>query len=266
MRGPRPRRRRPPAALGAGAASLRSRDACRGAARRPAASWCTSCCGFGEQLAAPAPSRRSRRRYITATRSARSATTPMLCVMSTIAVPYSSRRSPQQLEDLGLHGDVQRGGRLVGDDQPRVEGQRHGDDDALLLPAGELVRVVVDAPLGVRDADLAGAPRSRAASRLAPSTLAVRAEAFGDLPARPVKTGLRAVDGSWKTIAASRAAHLPQLVLARARRRLLPSSSDGAADGRRSPAAGRGWSSRSRSCRSRTRRRSRAPRRGGPRG
>ena len=59
----------------------------------------------------------------------------------------------QQVEDLGLHGDVEGGGRLVGDDHARVEHQRLGDDDALLLPAGELVRVVVDPVLGVGDAD-----------------------------------------------------------------------------------------------------------------
>ena len=63
--------------------------------------------------------------------------------------------APQQVEDLGLHRHVERRGRLVGDDQPGVEHERHRDDDALLLPAGELVRVVVDARLRVGDADLA---------------------------------------------------------------------------------------------------------------
>ena len=31
----------------------------------------------------------------------------------------------QQVEDLGLHGDVEGGGRLVGDDDPGLEHQRH---------------------------------------------------------------------------------------------------------------------------------------------
>ena len=31
----------------------------------------------------------------------------------------------QQVEDLGLHGHVEGGGRLVGDDHARVEHQRH---------------------------------------------------------------------------------------------------------------------------------------------
>ena len=52
----------------------------------------------------------------------------------------------QQLQDLGLDHDVERGRRLVGDDEARAAGQRHRDHHALPLPARELVRVVVDAP------------------------------------------------------------------------------------------------------------------------
>ena len=46
----------------------------------------------------------------------------------------------QQLEDLRLDGDVERGGRLVGDQQVGLVGERHGDHDALALAAGELMR------------------------------------------------------------------------------------------------------------------------------
>ena len=46
-----------------------------------------------------------------------------------------------QLQDLGLGRDVERGGRLVGDQQHGIEHQRHGDHDALALAARELVRV-----------------------------------------------------------------------------------------------------------------------------
>ena len=60
----------------------------------------------------------------------------------------------QQVEDFGLHGHVEGGGRLVGQNQAGVEHQGHGDDDALLLAAGELVWVVVDAGFRVRNADL----------------------------------------------------------------------------------------------------------------
>ena len=47
----------------------------------------------------------------------------------------------QQVEHLRLDHHVERGRRLVGDDQLRPAGQRHRDHDALLLAAGELVRV-----------------------------------------------------------------------------------------------------------------------------
>ena len=46
----------------------------------------------------------------------------------------------EHLEDLGLHRDVQRRRRLVGDDHLRVVGDRHRDDDPLPHPSGELVR------------------------------------------------------------------------------------------------------------------------------
>ena len=47
----------------------------------------------------------------------------------------------QQVQDLRLHRDVERAGRLVADDQLRVDRQRACDGDALPLTARELVRV-----------------------------------------------------------------------------------------------------------------------------
>jgi hypothetical protein len=47
----------------------------------------------------------------------------------------------EQVEDLRLGGDVERGGRLVGDQQPRASARCHGDADALALAAGQLVRI-----------------------------------------------------------------------------------------------------------------------------
>ena len=47
----------------------------------------------------------------------------------------------QQLQHLGLHGDVERRRRLVGDEQFRLQRQPHGDHGALLHAAGELVRI-----------------------------------------------------------------------------------------------------------------------------
>ena len=60
----------------------------------------------------------------------------------------------EQRGDLGLDRDIERGGRLVGDDQLRLGGERQRNDDPLAHPARELVRLMVD-PLGRRrDADL----------------------------------------------------------------------------------------------------------------
>src|SRR5438876_152501 len=46
----------------------------------------------------------------------------------------------QELEDLSLDRDVERGQGLVGDEEVRLHGQRAGDADALALPARELPR------------------------------------------------------------------------------------------------------------------------------
>src|SRR4051812_7422513 len=58
-----------------------------------------------------------------------------------------------QLEDLRLQRDIERGGWLVRDQQPRVAGERHRDHDALAHAAGELVRIFVNPPLGRWDVD-----------------------------------------------------------------------------------------------------------------
>ena len=48
----------------------------------------------------------------------------------------------QQIDDLGLDRDVERGYRLVADDHPRIQDQGARDPDALPLTPGELVRVI----------------------------------------------------------------------------------------------------------------------------
>ena len=60
----------------------------------------------------------------------------------------------EQLEDLRLHGDVERGRRLVGDQEVGAIGERHGDHHPLALAAGELVRIGAEPLRGVGDADL----------------------------------------------------------------------------------------------------------------
>ncbi|MNL13966.1 hypothetical protein D3C87_1348900 [compost metagenome] len=57
-----------------------------------------------------------------------------------------------QRQDLLLRRHVQRGGGLVGDQQLGIQDQRHADDDALTLPARQLVRVGVIDTLNVRQA------------------------------------------------------------------------------------------------------------------
>ena len=58
----------------------------------------------------------------------------------------------EQVEHLGLDGDVERGGRLVGDQQLRPSGERHRDHDALLHAAGKLERIVLQPPRRVGNA------------------------------------------------------------------------------------------------------------------
>ena len=57
----------------------------------------------------------------------------------------------EQVDDLRLDRHVERRDRLVGDDEVRIGGQRARDADALLLAAGELVRIAVDEPLAQSD-------------------------------------------------------------------------------------------------------------------
>ena len=59
----------------------------------------------------------------------------------------------EQVEDLRLHGDVEGGGGLVGEEQLGTARQRDGDADPLAHAAGELVGVLVEAALGRGDAD-----------------------------------------------------------------------------------------------------------------
>ena len=59
----------------------------------------------------------------------------------------------EQLEDLGLGRDVERGGGLVGDEHARSVGERHREHHPLAEAAGELVRVRARAADRVGDAD-----------------------------------------------------------------------------------------------------------------
>ena len=58
-----------------------------------------------------------------------------------------------QLERLGLHRHVERGARLVGDEQRGLVGERHRDHHALVHPARKLEGVGVEDPVRVVDGD-----------------------------------------------------------------------------------------------------------------
>jgi ABC-type dipeptide/oligopeptide/nickel transport system ATPase subunit len=73
-----------------------------------------------------------------------------------------------QAQDLRLGGHVEGGGRLVGDQQLRVVGERHRDHHPLPHAARELVRVLPHPPLRIGDPDqLEQLDRMRAGRRVA---------------------------------------------------------------------------------------------------
>ena len=83
----------------------------------------------------------------------------------------------EQVDDLRLDRDVERGDGLVGDDEVRVDRDRAGEADALALSAGELVRVTARRVGGQAD-DLEQVADLRA--RLAPAREAVGPQRLAD--------------------------------------------------------------------------------------
>ena len=67
--------------------------------------------------------------------------------------PQPHLQLADQIENLRLYRHVERGGRLVRDQQARIARQRHRDHHALAHPARQLMRIVVDAALGVGNPD-----------------------------------------------------------------------------------------------------------------
>ena len=55
----------------------------------------------------------------------------------------------EQIHDLRLHGYVKRGGRLVGNQQFRLAGQRHRNHHALAHAARQLVRISFQTAFGI---------------------------------------------------------------------------------------------------------------------
>jgi len=88
----------------------------------------------------------------------------------------------QEVEDLRLDRDVERGRRLVGDQESRIAGDRHRDHHALVHAAGHLVREVLQARARRRNADLLQ-QLDRAMARRAAVHAEVQAQGLGQLEA-----------------------------------------------------------------------------------
>ena len=58
--------------------------------------------------------------------------------------------SGNEADDRRVRGDVERGGRLVGDDQARIASEGHGDEHALAHAARKLVRISLEQGAGIR--------------------------------------------------------------------------------------------------------------------
>ena len=88
----------------------------------------------------------------------------------------------QQIEDLRLDRHVERGRRLVGDQQPRVAGDGHRDHHALVHAARELMRKVAEPARRRGDADLLE-QLDRATSRRLAIELQVQPQRLAELEA-----------------------------------------------------------------------------------
>ena len=95
-------------------------------------------------------------------------------------MPPSRAIAAQEIEDLRLHGHVERGRRLVGEQQPGRAGDRHRDDNALAHAAGHFVRIDAQPLLRRRDADLAEEV-DRFGARLREAEAAMGSQRLGDL-------------------------------------------------------------------------------------
>jgi hypothetical protein len=88
------------------------------------------------------------------------------------------------VQNLPLDGDVERRGRLVGDDQVGLVQEGDGDGDALAHAAGKLVRIGLEALVGTGDADQGeGLPRPRPRGRVVDAL--VRADRLDHLRVDP---------------------------------------------------------------------------------
>ncbi len=140
------------------------------------------------------------------------------------AHPALGLQPPRMPQDLGLGGDVERGGRLVAEQQPGSTVSAPGDHHPLQHPAGQLVRVLAEVPLGVVEPD--GAQqlhRPRRARAAGPP--AVEPQRLGEEvadPAHRVDAGARVLEDHRDLGAAQRAAAARGRRSARRSRRRAP--------------------------------------------
>ncbi|OUE31460.1 hypothetical protein BFL35_04925 [Clavibacter michiganensis] len=59
----------------------------------------------------------------------------------------------EEVDDAGLHGRVERGRGLVGDEERRIQRERRREERALAEPAGQLARALADADRRIRHPD-----------------------------------------------------------------------------------------------------------------
>src|SRR5579863_5857442 len=90
----------------------------------------------------------------------------------------------QQLQNLGLNGDVERGSWLVRDEQLWTVHDGHRDHDTLPHSAGKLVRIIARPPVRLRDCDI-GHSLNRKLRSLAARARAMHAYGLGDLVPNP---------------------------------------------------------------------------------
>ena len=217
-------RRQPVAPAAASRSERRAGLRCRGAAAAV------------KHLAA-GPASTTRPPYMTGRARTRARRRPGRGVMNSSARPRSAHARAMQVEHLRLHGDVQRGGRLVADQQRRVVGEGDGEHDALALAAGELVRVGARRRAGSRQPTAVEQLDRRARGR-APRRGPAGARGIASATWSPTRiVGLSAVIGSWNTMATSAAAQRGQVAFgarrrrSRRRRRAGPSRRRGSAVG-----------------------------------
>ncbi len=110
----------------------------------------------------------------------------------------------EKLQDLRLDGHVERRGRLVGDEQVRLVGERHGDHHPLPLAAGKLMRVGGEATFRIVDADLGEEVDHPRSTHRARQPL-MDAQHLGDLPldrVQRVQRGHRLLEDHGNLVAA----------------------------------------------------------------